>query len=94
MTFYVVRNTYHDGPELAEARPAHRAYLATLVGSEGLRAAGPLPEESQRGGLIIVQSDSRERVVELMAADPLWVQGLVADQTITVWDPIIGDTFV
>lgn len=94
MSFYVVRNVYHDSPRLAEVRPAHREFLWTLVGDQGLRAAGPLPEANPPGGVLIFEAPSPEAVAALLAADPLEDAGLVVEQTITQWQPVIGDVFV
>lgn len=92
MSFYVVRNVYADTPELAEVRPAHREYLQTLTGEGGLRAAGPL-DVTPPGGLLVFEADDEGAVREALAKDPLAVEGLIAQQTIEAWKPLVGDTF-
>lgn len=91
--FFVVRNTYVDSPLLAAVRPAHREYLKTIVGTPGVRAAGPLPQVTPPGGLLIVEADTADEVATLMASDPLATDGLIASQSIDEWSPVIGDTF-
>lgn len=93
MTYYAVRNVYLDSPALAQVRLAHREYLATLVGTHGLRAAGPLPGVTPPGGLLIFDAPSAEVVADLLSHDPLATEGLIASQSIDEWNPVIGDTF-
>lgn len=93
MAYYVVTNTYLDSPRLGEVRVVHREYLQTLVGGRGLRAAGPLPQASPPGGVLIFEAASADEVAALLADDPLEHAGLVASQRIDEWNPVIGNAF-
>lgn len=93
MTFYAVRNTYVDSPELAEVKPVHRDYLRTLIGEDGLLAAGPLADTSPPAALLIFQSTSADAVKALMVEDPLYKANLITRQTIEEWSPMTGPAF-
>lgn len=92
MSFFIVRNVYHDTPALADLRPAHRDFLRTLVGSTGLRAAGPL-QVSPPGGLLIFEATDADAVASLLVKDPLATHGMIASQSIEEWSPLVGDVF-
>jgi len=40
--------------------------------------------------LLILSAGSREEVLDVIAKDPFEIQGLVAERTVTEWDPIFG----
>lgn len=94
MSLFVVRNVYRKSPRLAEVRQAHREFLWTLVGDKGLRAAGPLPEADPPGGVLIFEAASPDEIATMLAADPLEDAGLVVEQTIIRWQPVVGDVLL
>ena len=74
-------------PELAEHRPAHRAFLKELFDEGKLLASGPL---GTNGALIIVVADSPEAGLELLNTDPLLAVDVVETRTARTWNPVIG----
>lgn len=89
MAFYVVRNTYRDVPRLAEVRPQHREYLASLHGK--LRLGGPLPTEIPPAGLMVFEVADRGELEALLLNDPLVAADLIAAQDVEEWTPSIGE---
>ena len=91
MPFYAVRYTYVDDQErIAQVRPAHREYLASLVEAGSLRASGPLVGATPPGALLIFQATSDADVYDLLDADPFGQQGVVTAVEVMAWDPVIG----
>jgi uncharacterized protein YciI len=64
-------------------RPAHRAYLTSLVEQNKLFASGPT--EDGYGALIIYEADSPDAVEALMKADPFFAAGVFLKWTVRPW---------
>ena len=71
MKYAAVIEYSQDREKVEAARPAHRAYLTTLIQKGELFASGPF--EDGYGALIVYEADSPEVVEALMAADPFRV---------------------
>lgn len=64
-------------------RPAHRAYLASLIEKNQLFASGPTDDGF--GALIIYEADSPEAVEALIHADPFFQAGVFLRWTLRPW---------
>lgn len=70
--------------ELAEARPAHRDWLAE---QPQLRASGP----TDAGGAILVwEADSAAEVEAILDQDPLHPVGVIAERRVVGWQIVRG----
>jgi len=75
---------YSQDKVLVESnRPAHRAYLTSLIEKNQLFASGPT--EDGYGALIIYEADSPEAVEALMKADPFFTAGVFLKWTVRPW---------
>lgn len=89
MAYFVVDYTYVNDPEaLDRTRPAHRAHLRELATSGVLVASGPL--DAGERALLIFQAESADEVRAALAQDPFRLAGLVAADSISAWNPVIG----
>jgi hypothetical protein len=67
-------------------RPAHRAYLTSLIEKNQLFASGPT--EDGFGALIVYEADSPEAVETLMKGDPFYAAGVFLKWTVRPWKMI------
>ncbi|WP_026554033.1 YciI family protein [Arthrobacter sp. 35W] len=90
MSVYAVEYVY--GPEAAqirdEHRPAHRAWLASLVETGQVLASGPFADGA--GALLVFQAADEAALNELLVQDPFNGAGGIAGAKITEWNPVIG----
>lgn len=71
-----------------DTREAHLAFLGT---QPGLKAAGPLIEEGEmRGSLLIVEAETLTSVKDWAAADPYKAADLFASVEVIEWKKVIG----
>jgi uncharacterized protein YciI len=81
---------YSQDKELVEKhRPAHRAYLTSLVEKNQLFASGPF--EDSYGALIIYEADSPEAAEALMKADPFHAAGVFVRWTVRPWKMVFAN---
>ncbi len=78
-----------DKAKVEAARPAHRAYLTSLVEKNQLFASGPF--EDGPGALIIYEADSPEAVEALMKADPFHAAGVFIRWTVRPWKMVFSN---
>jgi len=78
-----------DKATVEAARPAHRAYLTSLVEKNQLFASGPFEDGS--GALIIYEADSPEAVEALMKADPFHAAGVFIRWTVRPWKMVFAN---
>lgn len=64
-------------------RPAHRAYLTSLIEKNQLFASGPT--EDGYGALIIYEADSLEGAEALIKADPFFAAKVFLKWTVRPW---------
>jgi uncharacterized protein len=64
-------------------RPAHRAYLTSLLNQGQLFASGPYADGT--GALIIYQADSADAAEALLKADPFHAAGVFLRWTMRPW---------
>ena len=67
------------------------AHLAFLKAQPGLRMAGPLIEEGEmRGSLLVVEAEDLTRVKDWAATDPYKAADLFASVEVIEWKKVIG----
>lgn len=90
MATYAVIYRYTDDDAARDAlRPAHRAYLSTLVEDGLLQVSGPWVG-GDPGALLIYTAESAEQVAALTAADPFVRDGVVRDHEVREWNAVLG----
>lgn len=78
-----------DKPLVEQHRPAHRAYLTSLVEKDQLFASGPF--EDGYGALIIYEADTAEAAEALMKADPFHAAGVFVRWTVRPWKMVFSN---
>ena len=78
-----------DADKVNAHRPAHRAYLTSLVEKDQLFASGPFDDAP--GALIVYEADSAEAAEALLKADPFHAAGVFVRWTIRPWKVIFGN---
>jgi len=78
---------YLQDTAIVEAhRPAHRAYLTSLLNDGKLFASGPYADGT--GALIIYEADTAEQAEELLTADPFHSAGVFLRWQLRPWKVI------
>jgi hypothetical protein len=67
-------------------RPAHRAYLTSLIEQNKLFASGPT--EDGFGAIIVYEADTPDAVEALMKDDPFFKAGVFVRWTVRPWKMI------
>ena len=89
MPIYVVHYTYStDAEQVAAAKPAHRAYLKSLVDAGSLASSGPCVGTRPDQAYLIFRADTADAVSALLADDP--IKPLVTAADIIQWNPTLG----
>lgn len=83
MKFAALIEYSQDQALVSAHRPAHRAYLTSLVEKNQLFASGPT--EDGYGALIVYEADTPEAVEALIAADPFNAAGVFLKWTVRPW---------
>jgi uncharacterized protein YciI len=78
-----------DKAKVEAVRPAHRAYLTSLIDKDQLYASGPF--EDGFGAMIIYEADSAEAVEALMKADPFHAAGVFIRWTVRPWKMVFSN---
>jgi uncharacterized protein YciI len=78
-----------DAEKVNAHRPAHRAYLTTLVEKDQLFASGPF--EDGYGALIVYEASSPEAAEALLKADPFHAAGVFVRWTIRPWKVVFAN---
>jgi uncharacterized protein len=89
MKFAAVIEYSRDANKIAEVRPRHRQYLATLLTDGRLVAAGPFTDDS--GALIIYEAPTREDAEKLVLNDPFYDSGIFLHYTLRPWNPVMAN---
>ena len=90
MPLYAVTYAHPDEAGWRTHVMAHVAYLQDLLREGALRASGPFTGTPVKSALLIISAPDRQALDALIARDPFAIHGLIADMTITEWDPIFG----
>lgn len=78
-----------DADKVNAHRPAHRAYLTSLVEKDQLFASGPFDDAP--GALIVYEAESAAAAEALLRADPFNAAGVFVRWTIRPWKVIFGN---
>ena len=89
MKFAAMIEYSQDKAKVDAARPAHRAYLTSLIEKNQLFASGPF--EDGWGALIIYEAESLEGVDALMSADPFHAAGVFIRWTVRPWKMVFSN---
>lgn len=89
MKFAAIIEYLQDKAKIAEIRPVHRQYLASLKERGQLAASGPFTDDS--GALIIYEADSREAAEALLQGDPFNKNGIFVKYQLRPWNPVIAN---
>ncbi|GGI87142.1 hypothetical protein GCM10007973_24460 [Polymorphobacter multimanifer] len=82
-----------DKPDSAElraaTRPAHLAYINTML--ERVLVAGPLlrPDGRAMGSLLIMEFDDRDAAITFSTDDPYHQAGLFESRSVTNWHKVL-----
>ncbi|WP_371152138.1 YciI family protein [Buchananella felis] len=93
MAFVAVEYVYDPAlaEEMAQVRPAHREFLASLFEQGKLVASGPFTEADAPGALILLAVEDVAAGLELLEADPFFQANLIAGRSARAWNPVIGE---
>jgi uncharacterized protein YciI len=89
MKFAAIIEYSQDKARIAEIRPVHRQYLASLKQAGQLAASGPFTDDS--GALIIYEAPSREEAELLLRGDPFHQNGIFLTYHMRPWNPVIAN---
>lgn len=90
MKYAAVIEYCQDKEKVEATRPAHRAYLTSLVEKNQLFASGPYLDGY--GALIIYEANSPEEVDALMRADPFHAAGVFVTWTVRPWKMVFANS--
>ena len=86
MPIYAVTYRYANQPEvIAEHRPAHREYIASLLSEGGLIASGRTEGGEIPSALLLFQADSVAEVEKVLDPDPFWTLGVIEKRESVEW---------
>jgi uncharacterized protein YciI len=89
MKFAAIIEYSQDKAKIAEIRPTHRQYLASLKQAGQLAASGPFTDDS--GALIVYEAASREEAEKLLQGDPFNKNGIFLKYQLRPWNPVIAN---
>jgi uncharacterized protein YciI len=89
MKYAAVIEYIQDAEVVGAARPAHRAYLGSLLEAGKLAASGPF--EDGYGALIVYNADSPEEADRLIEADPFRAAGVFVRWTVRPWKVVFAN---
>jgi hypothetical protein len=89
MKYAAVIEYVQDADKVNATRPAHRAYLTSLVEKDQLFASGPF--EDGYGALIVYEADSPAAAEALLKADPFHAAGVFVQWTIRPWKVVFSN---
>ncbi|MDF9715756.1 hypothetical protein INN71_10715 [Nocardioides sp. ChNu-153] len=90
-SIYAVTYAYSDDVTLRdEHRAAHREYLAGLADEGRMVVSGPWGADEAPGALLLFRGGSADEVRAMTAEDPFVTIGVVVEQTVRAWEPVLG----
>ncbi len=87
MKFAAIIEYIQDRDRIAQVRPTHRQYLATLKQNGQLAASGPFTDDS--GALIVYEAASAEEAEAILKGDPFHQAGIFVSWKLRPWNPVI-----
>jgi uncharacterized protein len=89
MKFAAIIEYLQDKAKIAEVRPVHRQYLASLKEKGQLAASGPFTDDS--GALIIYETASKDEAEAILKGDPFNQAGIFVTYVLRPWNPVIAN---
>jgi uncharacterized protein YciI len=89
MKFAAIIEYSQDKAKIAEVRPVHRQYLASLKETGRLAASGPFTDDS--GALIVYEAATKEEAEALLKADPFNASGIFLKYQLRPWNTVIAN---
>ncbi len=89
MKFAAIIEYSQDKAKIAEIRPTHRQYLATLKAHGQLAASGPFTDDY--GALIVYEAATKEEAEGFLKADPFNAAGIFVSYVIRPWNTVIAN---
>ena len=89
MKFAAIIEYLQDKAKIAEIRPVHRQYLASLREHGQLAISGPFIDDS--GALIVYEAATREEAEKLLQGDPFHQHGIFVRYQLRPWNPVIAN---
>jgi len=89
MKFAAVIEYITDKDKVDAVRPAHRAYLTSLVEKDQLFGSGPF--EDGYGALIIYEAETMEAALALLRSDPFHEAGVFVRWTVRPWKIVFSN---
>jgi uncharacterized protein YciI len=89
MKFAAIVEYLQDKAKIAEVRPVHRQYLASLRERGQLVASGPFTDDS--GALIIYEAPTHEEAEKLLQGDPFHQNVIFVRWQLRPWNPVIAN---
>jgi uncharacterized protein YciI len=87
MSWYLVELRYLPD-RIAQVRPSHRRYMASLV-EQGLVAfAGRYSDES--AGLFLYRADNEHELQRLIDEDPYYSEGATSSRSVRPFSPVVA----
>jgi uncharacterized protein YciI len=91
MTIFAVTYRYTDDAATRDAvRAEHRDYLRGFADQGVLLLSGPWGAAEAPGALLIFRADDKAAIQAVVEKDPFSTNGVIAETTVTEWDPVIG----
>jgi hypothetical protein len=89
MKFAAIIEYTNDKAKIAEVRPGHRQYLASLRERGQLAVSGPFADDS--GALIVYEAATREEAETLLKSDPFSQNGIFVKYQLRPWNPVMAN---
>jgi uncharacterized protein len=89
MKWAAVIEYIRDTAKVGEHRPAHRAYLTSLLDAGKLVCAGPFTDDF--GALIVYEAETREAAEELIRNDPFHAAGVFVRWDVHPWKTVFAN---
>lgn len=89
MKFAAIIEYIQDKAKIAEVRPVHRQYLASLKEKGQIAATGPFTDDS--GALIVYEAASKEEAEKLLQGDPFNQAGVFVKYVLRPWNPVMAN---
>jgi uncharacterized protein YciI len=89
MKYAAIIEYLQDKSKIADIRPIHRQYLASLKEKGQLAASGPFTDDS--GALIVYEAASKEEAEAILKGDPFFKNGIFLKYQIRPWNTVIAN---
>ncbi len=87
MKYAAIIEYSQDKAKIAEIRPVHRQYLASLRDSGRLVISGPFTDDS--GACIVYEAPSVEEAEKLLQGDPFYKNGIFLTYKLRPWNVVM-----